>query len=249
MNTIKFTCTALPNGKIGKLQCDPDGYYTVVVGGLNCFNSAGEYYVYEGAKQLFEESSSFMRRVKNGTLYGERGHPKKQPGMTDDQYVNRIMSVHEETTSHHFKEIWLDLDYGKNNPSLNNPKLIAIMAKVKPSGPMGQYLKDSFDNPAENVCFSIRAFTQDVFDGKVNRRTLVRIETFDGVIEGGIATANKYSTPGLESLLEKTITVKELNKLANSPVGIATESVRNNVKELLSLINTPKIEQPLFANW
>ncbi|MGI9212448.1 MAG: S80 family phage morphogenetic serine protease, partial [Methylococcaceae bacterium] len=73
---IKFTATKLSShGKMGAIPVDVDGYRTMIVGALNAFNSSGEYYVLDAAKKLFEESSTFMRRVRNGCLKGEVGHP------------------------------------------------------------------------------------------------------------------------------------------------------------------------------
>ena len=55
MNSIKFTCTSLAgSNRVGTLKKDAQGYYEVVVGALNVFNSAGQFYVYEQAKALFE---------------------------------------------------------------------------------------------------------------------------------------------------------------------------------------------------
>jgi outer membrane protein assembly factor BamD len=55
LNSVRFACTSLVGtNKTGMLRKDADGYYEVVVGALNVFNSAGEYYVYEKARQLFE---------------------------------------------------------------------------------------------------------------------------------------------------------------------------------------------------
>ena len=70
-NTIRFSCTSLQGtNKKGILTKDEHGYYSQPIGGLNVMNSAGMYYTYQGAKNLFEESSAFMRRVRRGALHG-----------------------------------------------------------------------------------------------------------------------------------------------------------------------------------
>jgi hypothetical protein len=180
MANVKFTATKLASkGKAGILKPDDDGYYTLVIGGLNLFNSVGEYYTADGARQLFEQSSTFMRRIKNGCLKGEMGHPKRLPGMSMDDYLRRIMTIEETNVCCHFKEIWLDEQYGKNHPEFKNPSMIAIMAKLKPTGPKGPSLQKSLDNPNENVCFSIRAFTKDYAVRGVINRVLDQVYSWD----------------------------------------------------------------------
>ena len=164
-NSVRFACTSLAGtNKVGNLKKDENGYYEVVVGALNVFNSAGQFYVYEQAKQLFESSSQLMRRVSRGSLRGEYGHPKMLPGMSNEQFANRVMSIHEENTCCHHKEITLDFDRVKDD---QGKPVIAIISKVFPSGPMGAALERSLNNPNENVCFSIRAFTDDYRDGGI----------------------------------------------------------------------------------
>lgn len=255
MSTVKFTATKLAGtGKAGILPADDDGYYTMPIGGLNAFNSIGHYYTLEGAKQLFERSSVFMRRVANGCLKGEVGHPKRAQGMSMDDYVHRILTIEETNVCCHFKEIWLDESYGKMNPQFKNPGLVAIMAKVKPSGPKGDWLKKAFDNKDENVCFSIRALTRDFFERGQCYRVLQQICTWDNVNEPGIANATKWASPSLESLQETAVTMKQLERIAQEEGTavslesrtLAQESVAT-LKQSLNMGTLPSI--PLYKKW
>lgn len=251
MPVVKFTAQKLAPGKKGVLPCDENGYYTMPIGGLNVFNSVGQYYTLEGAKDLFVSSSSFMHRVANGYLKGEVGHPKRE-NMNLDQYMARIMTVEETNVCCHFKEVWLDENFGKTHPELKSPNLVAIMAKVKPSGPKGVSLKESFDNPDENVCFSIRSLTRDVYVRGVTNRILQQIITFDNVTAPGIATANMWAAPGLENYEEQVITQRNVeNFIKNHPELIATESTRELATEALALFNASCITTipPLWAKW
>lgn len=253
MSLIKFTESKLSNtGKSGILKPGLDGYYEHVIGGLNTLNSAGEYYVHEGAKHLFESSSVFMRRIKSGVLKGELGHPRKTPSMTNNDFVRRIMDIEETNICVHFADIYLDTEYGKKNPQFKNPSLVAIIAKLKPSGPKASALQASLDNPKENTCFSIRALTKDTYINGRTYRTLVSIVTYDHVNEPGISISNKWDSPAMETIAESPVTIKQLEDIANETgTDIAIESTRGIALESLKMVQILTRPQtiPSYAKW
>jgi hypothetical protein len=256
LNSIRFACTSLAGvNKAGTLKKDADGYYEVVVGALNFFNTAGELYVYEQAKHLFTSSSQLMRRVGRGALRGEYGHPKMVPGMSQDQFANRIMSIYEENVCCHFREVTLDFDRIKD---ANGKPVIAIIAWVKPSGPNAKALQDSLDNPSENVCFSIRAFTDDYRDRGIKKRVLKTIVTWDYVNEPGISVAEKFKSPSLESLFDQSFSRGNLERACDKSqmVGLATESALLTADELfrsMGWASTPSMvalqKTPSYMSW
>jgi hypothetical protein len=251
MNNVHFTCTALAGkNKVGNIPVDKDGYYDMVVGGLNIFNSAGQWYTYEGAKDLFQNSSSFQRRVQRGSLKGEVGHPRQEQGQSDDAYVARVMDIRETNVCVQFKEIYLDFDRMKDT---SGRPVVAIMAKLIPSGPHGAMLQKSLDNKNENVCFSIRSFTKDYYNKGVYSRDIKHIVTFDYVGECGISIANKYDNPGLENFSDKIVTENQIKRIIeNSKTSnIATESSVGLARDLLSSMgwNLPAGVTPAFSKW
>ena len=252
MNSVKFECTSLAgSSKVGNLKRDENGYYPMVVGALNVYNSAGQYYVYEQAKELFQQSSQLMRRVSRGTLRGEYGHPKMTPGMSNDQFANRVMSIYEENTCCHHKDITLDFDSVKD---ADGKPVIAIISKVCPSGPMGPALERSLNNKDENVCFSIRAFTDDFRDGGLTKRVLKTIVTWDYVSEPGIAVAEKFKAPALENHLNHNFSRGEVKRgLTSSTVnGLVTESAILTAAELFKSMNwddAPVLAKPSYLRW
>jgi hypothetical protein len=256
LNSIRFACTSLAGvNKAGTLKKDAEGYYEVVVGALNFFNSAGQLYVYEQAKHLFTSSSQLMRRVSRGALRGEYGHPKMTPGMSQDQFANRIMSIYEENVCCHFREITLDFDRVKDE---NGKPVIAIVAWVKPSGPHAKALQDSLDNPNENVCFSIRAFTDDFRDRGIVKRILKTIVTWDMVNEPGISVAEKFKSPSLENLFDQVFTRGNMERACDQSMmaGVATEAVMLTASELFLSMGwetTPSMKQqhkePSYMQW
>jgi hypothetical protein len=240
MNSIRFACTSLAgSNKAGTLKPDANGYYTTVVGALRMFNSAGQFYDYEQSKRLFEESSQLMRRVKRGALRGEYGHPKRQIGMSMDAYAHRVLSLHEEMVCCHHQELWLDTNSMRDD---KGRPVVAIMSKVLPSGPYGAVLQRQFDNPKENVCFSIRAFTDDYMDRGIATRVLKTVVTFDYVNEPGMAVAEKFKSPALESLDDEVISRGALHRIAqqaqeSTRQGLAQESVSLSLEELFTAMN------------
>jgi hypothetical protein len=257
MGQIKFTSTRLEGtGKKGLLKPDSAGYYTLPVGGLNVFNSVGQFYTADGAKKLFETSSIFMRRVKSGCLKGESGHPKRSPGMSMDDYLNRILTIEETNVVCHFSEIWLDEDFGRRNPKFSNKDLIAIMARVKPAGPHATSLEASLNNPEEEVCFSIRALTRDFMFKGTTHRVLEQIVTWDNVVEPGLSLAKKTYSPVLECMAEQEVKVSQLEKLATSMGSlVATESSLALAKEAYGAVKNTNpsglkvVTLPTFSRW
>jgi hypothetical protein len=250
MSSVRFTCTALAGtNKVGHLPVDKDGYYTMVVGGLNMFNSAGQWYEYEGAKSLFEESSQFMRRIKRGALRGEVGHPKQLPGQSFDGYLARVMEIEPTNVCVHFKEIFLDFNRMKD---ASGKPVIAIMAKLIPSGPHGPSLERSLKNKDENVCFSIRSFTRDYYDKGIYVRQLKNVITFDYVVEPGISIANKFEAPSLESHSDSVVTRTQIERvMSTKPTLVGAESGSMSAEDLFTSLGweVPKGVKPPFSNW
>lgn len=244
MNSIQFVCTALAGvNKVGNLKQTDQGYFRVVLGALNMFNSAGEFYDYEPARSLFEGSSQLMRRCSRGALRGEYGHPKPLPGQSSNEFAHRVMSIYEDKVSHHIMNLTLDFE------NVKDPKgkpVIAIIGDVMPAGPMGAALERSLKNPNENVCFSIRAFTDDHRLGGIVHRHLKTVVTWDYVNEPGLSVAEKWQSPALESQFDHRFTRGDLEQATSTQVaGMAQESVILSTGELF---NTMGWDRPKAAD-
>jgi hypothetical protein len=249
--TVRFTCTSLVNTqKRGVVPADADGYYDLVIGGLNMLNSAGMYYEYDSVKDLFEQSSAFMRRVARGALRSEVGHPEPLPGEKEEEFLNRYISINPRNVCAHIAEVYLDFDNFKD--AAGRP-IVAIMGKVTPSGVHAEMLRKQLENGRENVCFSIRSFTYDYPVGRVIHRVLKNIITFDYVNEPGIHIAEKFKAPALESHYEKVITPKKLQRalLAKDRSVMGAESMTMSAEELFESLGwkMPSDAAPVFAKW
>lgn len=254
MSDIYFSQTKLKMlGKKGVMKPDEDGYYEFVIGGLNTHNNTRSwFYTAEGVRELFGPGSLFYRRIANGALRAEVGHPKRQPGMTDSMYADRMMDIDLNNVCAHFKAVWLDENFGKNHPEYKDPALIAIMAKVKPTGPGKDILQEAILNKDENICFSIRAIADEsLVRGKVIR-VLRDIISIDLVNEGGIGVASKWDSPVTESIVETDsmrLTKALLDSIKhNSLAGMASESSGAIASEL-SLKYFPAPKKSIIAGW
>ncbi len=256
LNSVVFSCAKLPAGKSGILRPDADGYYRVILGGLNVYNSVGHYYPFDSARQLFKESSQLMRRIKRGALRGEMGHPKWVPGMTDDQFSDRCLMIDERNVCVHIAEVELDQSMKDDQ----GRPCIGILGKIRPSGPMGAALQAQLDNPKENVCFSIRSFTDNRRVGRVMHRNLVNVVTWDAVNEPGISFAEKYKSPALESHLDSMIVLDDrivtrgsLERVMQktTPGGISHEATILNLNELFGVMGwtVDQSRKPGWSGW
>lgn len=248
-----YQCTALVGtNKTGKLKCDSDGYYTLVVGGLNAYNSSGAFYPLAPATAIFDNSSSFMRRVKSGNCKGECGHPKPLPGQSSREFLQRVLQIEETRVCCHFKEIWMANEGVKD---AEGRPIVAIMAKIKPAGPMGPALKEALDNPHENVCFSIRSLTQDrMVPAGYLEKNLKQIICFDWVTEPGLSGSTKYNSPALESMNETTVSPEHLDRIESQyeEMGVSVENsglagLREALGWNLPVIKTGPV--PASAGW
>lgn len=255
MNTplVSFGCTALVGtNKRGTLKCDADGYYPAVLGALNHFNSAGQYYPLGPAQNLFESSSAFMRRVATGNLRGECGHPRKQPGESDRDYAMRLNDIYEPNVSHHIRRVWLEEGH---RDEAGRP-IVLIMGEVRPCGPRGPALKEALDNRFEDVCFSIRAFTYDTPIGGVWQKQLRQIVTWDWVNEPGISAAHKWRAPTLESFQDTEFSLSREMVLVMAAEerarGVTLESDKSSIMSLVEAMgwNKPTVSaRPPSAHW
>jgi len=251
---ISFACTALMGtNKVGELKPAEDGYYTVVLGALDFMNSAGQFYPNgASARELFKESSSFMRRIANGALRGEYGHPRLQPGMRMQEFMVRCNDILETNVSHHIRKVWVDYTSVKGP---NGKPCVAILGEIKPTGPMGEALRQSLQNPSENVCFSIRSFTRDVPTNGVIHKHLVQIVTWDYVNEPGISVATKWRSPTLEGFEDIEASIEHLVAAAELQRSSAVSMESNGSASLDELVNKLRSntfltsDRPASARW
>ena len=208
--------------KRGILPADKDGYYTLVVGSYGTHNSAGMFYDEASGVAMFEPNSSLMRRLKKGVLFMEFKHPEpyqdlliqgqvvRKP-MSEAEYLMRIRQIDDNRVCAHIRNLTI-------MPGINEQgkPVKMVVAEVRPYGPFAQVFKDSLDNPSINTYCSVRSITQD--DQYRGIKYTREIATWDFVGEGGIFTANKYTSPALEGYTQE-------QRLIDIPERVLTPNV------------------------
>lgn len=201
-----ISCTMLAGtGKKGVLTPDKDGYYTQIVGAYGTDNSMGMHYDLASGLNMFKPDSVLVRRMLKGVVYCEYKHPVpiRPDGtkMSDPEYMARIRQIDDDRRCAHIRRVYIL----ENQRDEQGRPCVFIVAEIKPCGPFGHVIKESFENPHENTYFSVRSVTMDdITRGIKYTREII---TWDYVGEGGIHGANKYNSPSLEDFSECAIEV------------------------------------------
>lgn len=240
-SNITFTCQTLRGtNKAGTLKPSGDGYWTVLLGGFNIHNESGNFYPFNKYLQdIFQKSSTFMRRIERGHLRGERDHPRIEPGMTQQQYFSRLRYLDMRNWAMHIRSVELDFT---NFRSHQNEQMVAVLGEIKPvGGPIGDMLLASLENASEDTCFSVRSLTMDIPLGGAWQKDVYECITWDWVPEPGVRNATKYHSPGLESFNEykfdPAVVRKEIEAASTGGNGIGLESHQTDVTALRALLN------------
>lgn len=239
-------------GKQGKIEPDKDGYYTLIVGGLECTNNTGShYYTAKDVLHLFAAGSLLQRRLDQGVVRGEVGHPKMRADESMEMFIQRLVDIDLNNACCHFRKIWVDIDYGKKNPHLKNPNLVAIFAEVKPEGGRGFILKEMLENQHGNVFFSIRSIADQAYVNGRWVRKIGDVITFDLVCEGGITTANKWDSPACESAETiMPVTMNIINSIKRRTMETASmESTVMLLDAIQERFPEPKKKSRLLHRW
>ena len=229
---LRYSCTALLGlNKQGIIKPNSDGYYELVLSALNYPNPVGARYRTESARRILEASPFFQRKIKEGNLLGEVGHPRRRDYKTDAEYEDRLYDIVESNVCLHISDCWID-DSGALKDR-DGRSYTGIMGLVAPSGVFGDKFEASLQNPKQNTCLSVRSITDNyrMPDGSIEKE-FVNINGWDWVVEPGLRPANKFSAPSLESyFIEEEHHLNQRNLEAmihdreNSKYGLENDSI------------------------
>ena len=197
--------------KLGLIVPDADGYYQMPLGVLGVPTRNRTYYdVTDFVEQVSGKESFVRKMIEGGQLFGEYGHPDTSL-LNNDQTIARLLHIEEKLQSHHFKKIWSGEKLAEGGT--------LIYGLVKPTGPYGQYLRDSLNEPLINTAFSLRGITSSIQKNGLIWRNLKRLVTFDFVGAGGYEQASKRFSPCVERVISfpdgEVLTDVALERLSN----------------------------------
>ncbi len=184
-------------GKKGIVKPDASGYYTVHLGAYGAHNSAGMFYDLESAARFFLPDSPLMRRLNKECLYGEMEHPCPAPGESMTSFLaGRARKIDSERWGFHIRKVWLE----DGHRDEQGRRYVAVLGEIKPVGRGIGTIDVALESPDMNCYFSVRSITgDDLLRGIKYTKDII---TWDFVTEGGIATAHKFNSPGMEDYQE-----------------------------------------------
>lgn len=190
-----YASVSLPTpGKKGILKKLDNDYFEIIVGAFGAFGNGGWLYDEKTSIDYFENNPEFLNLIKNRRLRSEWGHPRREAGMTDMQWLQRVHEIAEPNWSSHIRALHLSSNTVKDERGRN---VVAVIGEVTPCGPNAEAFRRCLENPDEDVSYSVRSFARKNFSN--GRKYLKKIVTFDSVWEPGIKAVNKFNTPSMES--------------------------------------------------
>lgn len=212
---ITFGNTLLAgSGKRGILKPmdDGSGYTRINAGGFNIPNRAGVAYSFnQYLRECMHPDSDLNRRVSEGEVYCELGHPEQyfleringqivRTKITEVwQWVMRLRTIMMPNVGAHIRKIHWTMTGGDRDPVYNEVELI-------PFGTHKGWTEDALSNPDINFALSLRSVTAPQEMGHTTR-DVEYLSTYDIVVEPGVFRACKHQSAGLESFLDHQATV------------------------------------------
>ena len=256
------------SGKRGILKPmgDNSGYWRMNAGGFNIPNRGGiSYRLNQYLKECMSPESDLNRRVSEGQVFCELGHPPQyfmeringqvvRTQITEVfQWINRLRTIEMANVCAHIRKIHWIMTGNDNAPVYNEVEL-------KPFGPYKDWTEDALTNPDINFALSLRSVTKPQRMGDMVREVEYH-STYDVVVEQGILRACKHLTAGLESyiqevqgapMVEVSTTIDEViftcEKNMKDPILLArfegTESFKH-VNEMIDQLKRLQVKKPI----
>lgn len=234
-------------GKQGILKCDAQGNFDdVLVGVFNVENSAGERYIFDqDIKNMLDsglEASQMTKWLAQGKLIGEQEHPHISEFLSKDRSFEFAKSLWvrrnaELRVSNMAMEV-SGIDCRELPDRVDGRRVYGVFFRMRPTV---DALKESLLDPNSNTAFSLRSYINRMMRGTEILRKCTNIFTFDWVKLNGIAMAEKYQMPGLESetsgVLLTPEVIKDINQIyedealavgVESGAGIITQVIKES---------------------
>ena len=247
--------TTLYGGNSLAMHPDENGCFNIIVGATNVFNSAGAKYIQnDKITKMFSLNSSMMKRVKNGEMQAERGHPMPKPGMSSADYLKRVYLIDADNIACDILD--LKLSVNPVNLGKKNTMVYPVYAKIKPSGPHGDALYESLTDPESDTAFSVRSITVDYVVDGITHKEFKYIINYDWVHAPGIeiAKASMWKMFALEAVDDISIEISleditSLEQEFTNISGISLENKNEILTELKGMFNACTTDDCIYKQW
>lgn len=181
---ISMSCLSMTNGNGFKAMTpDKDGVFKgvpIMILGKPTDNRT-EYDPQSAIKAISGEQSLFRNKLIRGCAEGEVEHPD-YTGLNNQEKTQRALRIDRTKISHIFTSVYTK-QVGDN---------VVIYADVKPFGPFGSFLQETFESSLKNVAFSIRTISRSLGrSGGIDKRYIMNFVTADLVSLGGYMDMGK----------------------------------------------------------
>lgn len=183
-NNVVFSISTqmeMDGRQLKALTPNKDGVYTgipLMVIGCDSRNNCS-YEKSSVLQCLTDMKSRFAANVTTGDMEGEWGHPF----LSGDTSLDRLLFIDRTKISHFFTRVY-GVDCGND--------IIMIYGDVKPFGPYGKYLEESFRDGMRNTSFSLRsAAAKTGTKNGIVQKKMLSLVTFDAVDGPGFLKASK----------------------------------------------------------
>lgn len=245
---MSFEVTALKGvNRVGDIKRLDNGYLRVILGALEFDNSIGAVYDQQRVERILATNGLFQKRINEGYLRGEWGHPKEYDYSDYRKFIQRIHTIDERNWAFHIRKVWVE----PNFVLPNGQRICAILGEICSTGGRREDFDKIMANPDENLAFSIRSMATDrVVAGKV-RKYIDNIITWDLVNEPGLSCANKYMSPSCESALIVPVQPAIIQSMAEESTALALESNFQGTLLALKRAQLQKLDhrQGLITRW
>lgn len=183
------------NNKITKTN---DGFYFIKLASFVKVDDdyTESVYTKESVLSTFSDGSTFMKRVKEGTVFGEYGFPNPEGPSSfvgeeninvDKESIDEIVKKHDPRMSRimqidlHNTAVLIGCIHQQSITDIgNNLTSIEIYATVKPVGLNKVFIEDLLEDPqTTSYGFGMRGFTTDILENGRIVKTLTQCITFD----------------------------------------------------------------------
>ena len=203
------------------MEPNKDGVYeNVPLGAIGIASRNAAFYEPQSVAQCMSSpNSAFYKKLIEGNLRGEWGHPL----IKTREDLARVVHIDMSRVSHAITKI--------ETRESSDGSFVIIYGDIKPTGPYGKDLDTSFKDPTINTSFSLRSLcSKPTPMGNVQKKRMLSMVTFDAVDGPGYEIASKrYASNECLLSISDVVANDEIKEL----LGLENENATNELFDML----------------